>query len=130
MSHFETFGLYLALNLLIFVFLTVRVIVIRRGERISLGDADNRTLRKRIRSQGNFAETTPIAMIGLLTLAFLQVPIWAIHLFGIIFTLARLLHAHGMVQRGAIGPGRPLGMLMTLGVILGEALTILYCVFT
>ncbi len=130
MSHFETFGLYLALSMLIFAFLTFRVIAVRRGQRISLGDGDDNNLRKRIRSQANFVECTPLAMLGLLTLAFLQVPILAIHIFGAAFLLGRLLHAHGMMQKGAIGAGRPLGMMITLLVVLGEALYILYSVIT
>ena len=130
MSHFEAFGLYLALTLLIFTVLTLRIVVVRRGHRISLGDGDDKNLRKRIRSHGNFAETAPLALLGLLTLAFLQVPIILIHIFGAAYIIGRLAHAHGMMQRGAIGPGRPLGMVITLSVILGEALTILYSVLT
>ncbi len=130
MSHLEIFGLYLALNLILFVWLTGRVIVVRRSHKISLGDNEDNNLRKRIRSQANFAETAPLALIGLLTLAFFQIPVWCLHLFGGALTLGRICHAHGMLQRGAIGAGRPLGMVMTLLVILAEAFYILYLVLT
>ena len=128
MTGFEIAGLYIALNALLFVWLTLRVIAVRRRERISLGDSDNSNLRKRIRSQANFAETAPLALIGLLALAALQAAPLALHLFGGGLTLGRLLHSHGMMQKAAIGPARPVGMLMTLLVIVGQAIYLAYLI--
>ena len=130
MTLFEIVGLYVALNAILFVWLTLRVIAVRRRERISLGDNDDSNLRKRIRSQANFTETAPIALIGLLTLAALSAPPILLHIFGISLTAGRLCHSHGMMQRGAIGSARPIGMLLTLFTIFGEALSIAYLILT
>ncbi len=126
MTHFEIISFYFVLNALIFVWLTLRVVAIRRRERISLGDADNSDLRKRIRSQGNFTETFPIAFIGLILVAMIGASSWILHLFGIGLTLGRALHAHGMMQKGAIGAGRPAGMVTTLLVLIGELVYLMY----
>lgn len=129
MTLFEIAGLYIALNAILFFWLTARVILVRRRDKISLGDNDDRDLRIRIRSQGNFAETAPMAMIGLIAIAALSGSPLMLHLFGGLFFLGRLLHAHGMMQKHAIGSGRPIGMMMTGLVILGQAFYILYLIF-
>jgi len=129
MTGFEIAAFYIALNCLIFLVLTFRVIGVRRSEKISLGDKDNSNLRKRIRSQANFAETAPIALIGLLALAALNATNIALHMFGAALTLGRLLHSHGMMGKNAIGTGRPLGMVFTTLVIFGQAIFILYLIF-
>jgi len=129
MQGYEIAALYIALNSLIFLFLTFRIIAVRRRERISLGDNEDRNLRKRIRSQANFTETTPIALIGLLALASLGAAGLALHILGASLTVGRLIHAHGMMGRGAIGAGRPLGMVLTTLVIFAQAAYLLYLIF-
>ena len=128
MSHLESFCLYLAITLLLQVWLTMRIALYRRAHRISLGDGDDSVLRKRIRIHGNFTEIMPIALIGLLGLSLLQIPIIWIHVFGAGFIVTRLLHMHGMVQRGAIGPARPLGVMLTMALLIGEAIWLIYTV--
>jgi len=129
MTLFEIVGLYVALNAILFVWLTLRVVAVRRREKISLGDNEDSNLRKRIRSQANFTETAPIALIGLLALAALGAANWALHFFGAALTIGRGLHGYGMMGKNAVGPGRPLGMLMTLLVVLGQALYLAYLIF-
>ncbi len=129
MEHFEIAGLYIALNCIIFFWLTARVILKRRKEKVSLGDNDDSDLRKLIRSHGNFSETAPMAMIGLLAIAALNGVALFMHIFGGAFILGRLLHAHGMMQTRAIGTGRPVGMMVSGLVILGQALYIIYLLF-
>ena len=126
MTLFEIVGTYIALNAIIFVWLTVRVIKVRFKDQVSLGDNDDSNLRKRIRTHGNFTETVPMALIGLIALAMLSAPPFVLHIFGAGLTIGRLLHCHGMMQKGAIGRGRVIGMLMTLFVILGQALSLIH----
>ena len=128
MSHLEVFCLYLAVFLLLQVWLTLRIALYRRANRISLGDGDDSVLRKRVRIHGNYTETVPIALIGLLGLVLLQIPLIWIHIFGGGFLISRLLHIHGMSQRGAIGPARPIGVLLTIALLIGEAGWLIYSV--
>jgi len=58
--------LYAALLALVFLVLSFRVIFVRRGERISLGDGENPALRARVRVHANFAEYTPLALLLML----------------------------------------------------------------
>ncbi len=129
MSSYEIVAFYVALNTILFVWLTLRVIVVRRRDKVSLGHNDNNNLKKRIRSHANFAETAPLALIGLIVLAALNASTLALHIFGGSLTIGRILHSHGMLQRGAVGPARPIGMLLTLFVLLGQALYMAYLIF-
>ncbi len=130
MTHLEIFALYVALNALLFAFLTFRVIVVRRGERVSLGDNDDGNLRKRIRAQANFTETAPIGLLGLGALALLNANNILMHIFGAGLLIGRCLHAHGMMGKNAVGAGRPLGMMLTLLAIIGQAAYLFYLIFT
>ena len=107
-----------------------RVGQIRIKEKISIGDGNSPALVARIRAHGNYTETAPFALIGLIALAMLSAPSIALHLFGAIFLLGRLLHAHGMAQKNANGKGRFYGTLMTLFTFAGTAIYLLWLIFT
>lgn len=48
---------------LYFVVLSIRVIAVRRRDRVSLGDGGNGMLNRRIRAHGNFAEYAPLGIL-------------------------------------------------------------------
>ena len=76
-------SLYIGLLALIFLALSYRMIFFRRANKVSLGDADSKDLRQRVRGQANFAEYTPI---GLIILAFVELqsaPDIAVHALGL-----------------------------------------------
>ena len=54
---------YAALLAPLFVVLSVRVILFRRGSGSTLGDGGDPVLLRRIRVQANFAEYVPLALI-------------------------------------------------------------------
>jgi uncharacterized protein len=85
-------GTYAAALAGLFLLLTARVIVYRRAERINLGDGSDPVMLRRIRAQGNFVETVPLALI-LLAIAELQgeAPGW-LHLTGGLLLAGRLAH--------------------------------------
>ena len=130
MTHFEIVALYIALNLLLNPVLMYRIGKIRMRKQISLGDGNNPELLGRIRAHGNFTETAPLALIGLIGLAMLKAPSLALHIFGAAFFIGRLLHAHGMTQKNNAGKGRLIGTLMTLLSFFGTAITLLILIFT
>jgi uncharacterized membrane protein YecN with MAPEG domain len=109
--------LYAGLIALLFVYLSFRVIILRRSDRISLGDGGKSDIAKRIRAQGNCAEYAPIALILLALAEFQGAPVWVLHLLGIMLLLGRLLHARGLSQSPQNLNARVFGMLLTLMMV-------------
>lgn len=130
MTAFQIIALYTALNLILVCALMLRVGSQRIGKKVSLGDGGDSHLIARIRAHGNFIETAPLALIGLIALAFMNAPTLALHIFGATFFIGRILHAHGMEQKDSLGKGRTVGASLTLLTFLGQALFLLYLVFT
>lgn len=128
MSLEQIVALYVALNLILAPVLMYRVGQIRIGEKISNGDGGNAMLNSRIRAHGNFIENAPLALIGLMALAMLGAHPIALHVFGAVFFIGRILHAMGM--SGAFGQGRLVGTLSAILTHLGQAGFILFLVFT
>ena len=56
-------SIYASILSLLFIFLTIRIIKIRRTNKISIGDGNNLILQKAIRAQSNFCETVPLTLI-------------------------------------------------------------------
>lgn len=113
---------YAALATLFFVFLSARVILMRRTVRVALGDGGDRSLLRRQRVHGNFAEYVPLAVI-LMTLAELQgAPASALHLVGVILIGGRLIHAYGVSREQEVIRIRVYGMVLTFTALVSGAL--------
>ncbi|MHA7901316.1 MAG: MAPEG family protein [Henriciella sp.] len=128
MSALQVASVYIAINILMLIWLAFRVVTHRFRGKISMGDGGSEPLAKAIRVHGNASENTPPMLIGLLALAFLNGPVWLIHVLGIGFTGGRLLHAIGMGGGPLIF--RQLGMILTwtgMGIV---SLALLYFVFS
>ncbi len=128
MSALEVASVYIAVNILILIWLAFRVVSRRFRGKISQGDGGSDDLAIAIRVHGNASEYIPGMLVGLLVLAFLQAPTWAIHALGIAFTLGRLMHVVGMSS----GPiqFRQVGILLTWSSMIILSLVMLYLVFT
>jgi len=122
MTGLEAAGLYIGLNLLLLIYLALRVVGQRRKTRTSIGDGGHPDLALAIRVHGNAAEYVPAAIGGLLALALLDAPVWAVHALGGLLTVARLAHAVGF--GAGILVGRQLGTVLTWVslIVLGGAL--------
>jgi uncharacterized membrane protein YecN with MAPEG domain len=116
---------YTALLALMGFILTVRVILVRRGEKIALGDGANRLLLKRIRAHGNFCENAPFLIAILILLALLSSPEWLVHLVGLTGLTGRVLHAIGLSKTSGPSFGRVAGMVLTFGALIVGALALL-----
>ncbi|WP_422030748.1 MAPEG family protein [Roseovarius sp.] len=114
--------LYAGLLALLLVFLSFRVIFYRFSARISLGDEDDKNLRKRIRVQANCAEYAPFGVILLLLAELQGAPFWALHLLGGTLVAGRLLHAVGMGSTPQILRLRQAGMVLTFTMFMATAL--------
>src|SRR3954471_22410310 len=87
---------YLACLALLFGVLSLRVVRLRRGNRVLFGDADNIKLRSAIRSHANFAEYVPIIVLMVAMLEMSAMPASRVHLLMAALLVARLLHPLGM----------------------------------
>ncbi|MEP1441935.1 MAG: MAPEG family protein [Hyphomicrobiales bacterium] len=114
MAKFAIVGFYLSINALLFIWLCFKVINVRRGEQISIGNGDNKKLHHRIRAQGNAAEYMPIFFLLMVGAASLSTPPLALHVFGAAFTVGRILHAYWFLSPSKNLKPRVAGMMLTL----------------
>lgn len=110
-------SLYAGLLALLFIVLSWRVITFRRGNKVSLGDGDNKELRQRIRMHGNFAEYTPMGLILLACVELQGAPAIAVHLLGLMLLAGRALHAAALWRYPINFTFRTWGMLATFAML-------------
>src|SRR5881397_2751939 len=102
------------------LWLAGRVSRLRVLHKVSIGDGGNEALIRRMRAHANYGENMPLVLIliGLIELAGGDARIlWAA---GIVFILARILHAFGMDRASPSRP-RAIGMIGSTLVLLGLA---------
>jgi uncharacterized membrane protein YecN with MAPEG domain len=116
---------YTAILAMGYIYLAVRVIRVRRVERIAIGTGGNPRVERAMRAHANCAEYAPL---GLLLLAFAELlgsPAWLIHLLAATLVAARAVHAYGISQEPEDYRLRTLGMAATFGVLGMTSLVIL-----
>jgi len=102
---------------LIFLWLSLRVIRYRRGERIPLGSGGNAALERAVRAHANFAEFVPFAALLLILAEWGGAWPWLLHALGVLLVAARLSHGIGIVQEPEDFRLRVFGMMGTFGVM-------------
>jgi hypothetical protein len=102
---------------LIFLWLSLRVIRYRRGERIPLGSGGNAALERAIRAHANFAEFVPFVVLLLILAEWGGTWPWVLHALGALLVTARLSHGMGMVQDPEDYRFRVFGMTGTFSVM-------------
>ena len=113
---------YAALLAGFYIFLSVRVVRIRRQEKVGIGDANNLRLRRAIRAHGNFAEYAPLAVILAAFVEMQQFAAVIVHALCWILIVGRLIHAYGVSQEKEDYRFRVAGMVLTLTSIALSAL--------
>ena len=108
--------IYISLCALLIVKLSWNVVKLRRAKRVSLGDGDDKELRKAIAAQENATEYIPTTLMLLVALEYNAAPIGIVHLFGMVFVIGRLLHAIGVESHFK---WRVRGMQLTYFAMLG-----------
>ncbi|ARN74040.1 MAPEG family protein [Oceanicoccus sagamiensis] len=105
--------LYVALLGLMFIAFTLRVGFYRVNSKILLGDGDDPEMLRRIRGQGNFIETVPMALFILIVMEVLGASDTWLHSLGATLVIGRLLHYVGLTK---LGPEilRAIGMMATV----------------
>lgn len=99
MQEYYWFSVFIGCNALLLFFLAVNVSLFRIKYKISVGDGGNQRLLKAIRAHANGIEQVPIFALLILALTYNTVSSVVLANFTIIFIVARLLHAIGMLSR-------------------------------
>jgi uncharacterized membrane protein YecN with MAPEG domain len=109
--------IYLALLGIIFLPVTMRVGLYRVKNKILIGDGADPELLRRIRGQGNFIETVPLAILLLIVMETLGASSTWLHALGALLVIGRIMHYLAMTE---IGPAvfRPIGMVATFATYL------------
>ena len=118
--------LYAALLALWFVVLSVYVTIHRQRKSVSLGDKGDAQLLRVIRSQANFSEYVPLALLLMLFLEMSHFSVYVLHALGIALLAGRLLHGYALSFTSGFEFGRVVGAVLTWGVLVVAALLCLY----
>lgn len=114
--------LYAAILTFVLAGLFLRVVRLRWVTKTGIGDGGNSNLAKAIRAHGNFVETVPWILILMILQEQLHAnPLW-LHFYGVALILARLAHAWGLSHSAGTTPGRLIGVLASLGLMIAGAL--------
>ena len=105
--------IYIALIALLFLWLSIRVIAVRRRDLVSLGDGGSGALQRRIRAQGNCAEYAPIGLLIVLAVELQGHPGWIVHGLGLCLLVGRVLHGVALTRATPWMLGRVSGMMLT-----------------
>ncbi len=113
--------IYAALLAALFVYLSIRVIRVRRRVQVAIGAGGQAELERAMRVHANFAEYVPIALIMVFFTESLYGSGWWIHALGAALLIGRVLHAWGVSQGRENFRFRVTGMSLTFTVILASA---------
>jgi uncharacterized membrane protein YecN with MAPEG domain len=99
------------------LWLSVRVIRLRRGARVPIGTGGDAALERAMRAQANFAEYVPFALVLLALAESGGTPGWVIHPLGAALLAGRIAHGIGIVRQPEDFRFRVGGMMATFTVI-------------
>lgn len=107
-------GLSAAILAALNVMLSLRVVGIRRKEKIAIGDGGSELLLRAQRAQGNLLEYAPLALILLACAEINGVHRLLLALLALVFIAGRIMHPVGMRDSQAPFKMRVMGMQLTL----------------
>ena len=110
-------ALYAGLLVPLFLVLSVRVILARRGAQVAVGDSGNAMLQRRARVQANFAEYAPLGLVLLGLAEGLGTWPLVLHGLGLMLLAGRGMHAFGMSVVPERFVFRVSGMVLTLTML-------------
>lgn len=82
---------------LFMVLLSLLVSLRRREKMVSVGDAGDRILQRRIRAHGNFIEYAPLMVLAVAVLEYNASSQWLVALIALAFLFSRVVHAIGIL---------------------------------
>ncbi len=117
-TNLEITSIYAAILGLMFIVFTFRAGAYRAKNGISFGDGNDAEMTRRMRSQGNFTESVPIALILIALVELAGASAGWVHGLGAALVVGR--SSHWLQLSGFVGSlaFRAGGMLLTLGSVL------------
>lgn len=103
---------------IIFIKLSFTVIVLRRKNKVGLGNGGYDDLERAIRAQGNFSEYVPFGIILISCLELNGAYWWLVALPGVTLIIGRLIHAKGINVSPPEFSKRVLGMKVTFSTLI------------
>jgi uncharacterized membrane protein YecN with MAPEG domain len=113
---------YAGLCTLLVLVLAGRVMARRLSHKIGIGDGGDHEMIKRVRAHANAVEYLPLALLLLGGMELNGYPDTVIHGFGATLLVSRLLHAWGLSRSSSASPGRFVGILFTLLLMVAMSL--------
>ena len=110
--------IYASLLAILFVYLSIRTIRLRRSLRIGLGHSDDPRMLRAMRVHANFAEYVPLALLLIFLVESSTPSALLVHALGAALLIARLSHAYGVSQHPEDFRFRVFGMATTFTVLL------------
>ena len=87
----------------------------------------NEILQRKVRAYGNFTEYVPHGLLFIIALELMESPIWIVFFLGSSLTIARIIHAWGVIWIYGPSLGRAIGFFLTLLVyIVGSVACLFY----
>ena len=124
-----TVFLYTALLALLYFAISLSVIRGRWKHQISLGSGEAGELLPLVSAHSNFASYTPLFLFMLFLLESAQLPSWAVHGFGAVFSIGRLLHFLALTKASRAFRWRKTAMMMTFWPLIIAASLLLFYYF-
>ena len=115
---------------LVFIFLTIRTIRLRRSNKVALGTGGVAALERAIRAHSNFSEYVPLSLFLILCAELQGLNGLIVNGLGLLLLTGRAIHSYGISQVEEKFSFRVTGMTMTIASIvfgamanLGNAIT-------
>jgi len=119
-------ALWVGLNLILLLVLSVLVVRLRQKHKIALGDQGIPELARAIRAFGNATEYVPAGLIAITVLALNEDSGLAVHIVGLLLFLGRLTHAIGLSNSGGTSLPRAIGIVLTWVAYVFAAVALLF----
>ena len=108
---------YASFLALFYIYLSLRIIGIRKEVRASIGDGGSNKLNRSIRVHANFSEYVPLTLLLLYFLESHGANAIVVHLLAALLLISRVVHAYGVSQTNENLNFRIFGMFSTVCVI-------------
>lgn len=119
--------IYAALLAFVYIYLSIRVIKLRRWHKVAVGHGGHQALERATRAHANFAEYVPFILLLMAMAELLNHNLsYIIHGLGLILLTGRVIHAYGISQLNEKMNFRVLGMTLTFAVLALSAGSILF----
>lgn len=117
---------YAALLGLLFFYLSIRTIGLRRKLKIGVGAKDNEEMLRAMRVHANFAEYAPITLLLIGFVELQGAHPGVVHGLGALLLIGRCVHAHGMSRMNEKFVFRVSGMMMTFAALIAASVLLIF----